>query len=127
MKIDYSTVPVDYMAGAVQRYVEQGLEPGGFMQALLTNHLFDAVRRADGLNIAHIPQWVVWIETHLPLACYGSRDRYQAWMDGFRTPDETIPSSDDHAGCDRGECSIEIDTAGDRFCRVCGLGWGEED
>jgi hypothetical protein len=125
MKIDYSTVPVDYMAGAVQRYVENGLEPGGFMTALLTNHLFDAVKRADGLNIAHIPQWVVWIETNLPFACYGSRDKYQAWI-GQLVPKEE-PVAEDRVGCDQGVCTFEIDTDGTRFCRVCGLGWGEED
>lgn len=29
--------------------------------------------------------------------------------------------------CGNGECSIEVDTAGDRFCRVCGLAWGSAE
>jgi len=79
-EIDYSTVPVDYMAGAVQRYIEQGIEPGSFMRALLSNDLRGAVSSADGMNIVHIPHWVVWMENNLPSVTWGSADRYDAWV-----------------------------------------------
>lgn len=81
-EIDYSTVPVDYMAGAVQRYIEQGIEPGSFMRALLSNDLRGAIARADGMNIARIPHWVVWMENNLPGASWGSVQNYEGWIEG---------------------------------------------
>ena len=87
-KIDYSTVPVSYMAGAMQRYVEQGIEPGGFMSAMLCNDLEATVMRADGMNVVHIPHWVAWMSEHLPPACWGPYQRYEDWMAQVR-PDKT--------------------------------------
>jgi hypothetical protein len=78
--IDYATVPVDYMAGAMQRYVEQGIEPGSFLRALLSNDLRGAIARADGMNVARIPHWVVWMENNLPGGAWGSSERYESWI-----------------------------------------------
>lgn len=92
-EIDYSTVPVDYMAGAVQRYIENGLEPGSFMRALLSNDLRGAIARADGMNIARIPHWVVWMEQNMPVGSWGSPDAYWSWVDqgGGLGPDGNDP------------------------------------
>lgn len=79
-EIDYTSVPVDYMAGAVQCYIENGLEPGSFMRALLCNDLRGAIARADGMNIARIPHWVVWMENNLPGAAWGSAQNYENWI-----------------------------------------------
>lgn len=78
--INYDSVPVDYMAGGLKLYVEQGIEPGSFMQAILCNDLMDAVRRADATNLQLIPAWCNWIHTNLPSICYGSVERYEAWI-----------------------------------------------
>ncbi len=80
--IDYSTVPVSYMAEGMQRYIEHGIEPGGFMRALLMNDLRETVTRADAMNLVNIPHWVVWLENNVPGAAWGSPDRYNAWVDG---------------------------------------------
>ena len=82
MNIDYASVPVDYMAGAIERYVEHHIEPSGFMQALLCNDLREAVMRADGMNVAHIPHWVSWMVSNLPRESWGSPERYHAWLAG---------------------------------------------
>ena len=79
-EIDYSTVPVDYMAGAVQRYIENGFEPGSFLRALLSNDLRGAIARADAANIAKIPHWVVWMENNLPGGAWGSPESYEHWI-----------------------------------------------
>lgn len=80
MNINYDSVPVDYMAGAVQRYVERGFEPGSFMQAILCNDLISAVGRADAFNRMYILEWVEWIDLNLPGNCWGSVERYDAWV-----------------------------------------------
>lgn len=78
--INYDSVPVDYMAGGLKRYVEHGMEPGSFMQAILCNDLMGAVSRADATNIQLIPAWCKWIHANLPGICYGSEERYEAWV-----------------------------------------------
>jgi hypothetical protein len=80
--ISYDTVPVSYMASGMRRYIENGIEPGGFMRALLRNDLRGAVAAADAMNLVHIPHWVVWLENNLPGAAWGSDDRYTAWING---------------------------------------------
>ena len=45
-----TTIP-EHTKGALDRYVDHGLEPGGFLTAVLTNDLFGAVARADSENI----------------------------------------------------------------------------
>jgi hypothetical protein len=79
-EIDYSTVPAAHMISGLQLYVEQGIEPGGFMRALLCNDLRGAVARADAANIARIPHWVVWMENNLPGAAWGSVQNYENWI-----------------------------------------------
>lgn len=81
-EIIYDSVPVGYMSGAVQRYVENRLEPGGFMRALLCNDLRGAVSRADGTNVARIPHWVVWLEENMPRGSWGSPEAYESWISG---------------------------------------------
>jgi hypothetical protein len=79
-EIDYDTVPVGYMAMGLLLYVEQGVEPGGFMRALLSNDLRGAIASADGTNIARIPHWVSWMENNLPSGSWGSAANYQGWV-----------------------------------------------
>ena len=45
----------DYMMDGVERYIEQGIEPGDFLSAIITNNLSEAVRRADDEHIKNIP------------------------------------------------------------------------
>ena len=78
--INYATVPVDYMAGALQRYMEYGIEPGSFLRAVLSNDLRGAVARADAMNGVVISEWVVWMEGNLPEAAWGSAERYYNWI-----------------------------------------------
>jgi len=78
--ISYDTVPVGYMAGGMRRYVENGIEPGGFMRSLLSNDLRSAVATADAMNLVHLPHWVVWLENNLPATAWGSAERYEAWI-----------------------------------------------
>lgn len=81
-KIDYSTVPVAYMADGMQRWIEHGVYPGVFMLALLQNDLRKAVENADGQNLEALAAWVRWLYNYAPSACWGSLLKVQAWADG---------------------------------------------
>lgn len=84
MEPSYDTIPAAHMVGAVRRYLEQGLEPGGFLRALLSNDLRGAVMRADGVNVARIPEWVAWLENNMPTGSWGSPEAYDAWLEAAR-------------------------------------------
>ena len=79
--IDYSTIPVYYMAEGMQRYIEHGVRGGSFMHALLQNDLRKAVENADGQNLEALAAWVRWLYNYAPSACWGSMLKVQAWED----------------------------------------------
>jgi hypothetical protein len=57
------------------------LEPGGFVTAVLTNNLFDAVGRADSHNKGQLPLIVSFIYNHLPSGSFGSPEVMEQWRD----------------------------------------------
>lgn len=80
-------VPV-HTQGALMRYVNQGLPPGGFLTAVLTNDLFGAVSRADGLNIQALPEIVKFIYNEVPIPAVGSTANMEAWAQAVREAQE---------------------------------------
>lgn len=78
---DYDDVP-QHTQDALARYVEDRLEPGGFLQAVLTNDLFRAVSRADIVNQQRLPAIVRFIYNRCPMGCHGSQEAYEAWLRG---------------------------------------------
>lgn len=71
----------DYMIGALSRYVFDGLPPGSFLEAVLSNDLRRAVERADENNQAMIVNWVKLLYNHVPASCWGSPEKYHQWID----------------------------------------------
>lgn len=78
--MDYTKINPEII-DSLTRYVEQHCPTGGFLKAVLSNDLFDAVARADHENIRTIPEIAYYIYNELPDGCHGSRDKVQAWID----------------------------------------------
>lgn len=74
-------VPEHMRAGLVA-YVEQRAPVGGFLTAVITNDLKEAVGRADGDNICQLPAFVNFFYNHAPSPCWGSKKRMDAWLVG---------------------------------------------
>lgn len=66
--------------GALERYIENGLPPGHFLTAVLTNDLFGAFNRADEENEKAVGDYVRWLYNHAPVQCWGSRDAVTNWL-----------------------------------------------
>ena len=77
-KIDYTNCP-DHVRDTLQRYLEQGYGPGGFLSAVLSNDLMASVDRADNTSLAVLPAIVSWLHNEVPTACYGSPQRVRSW------------------------------------------------
>lgn len=91
----------EHMQGAMKRYLENGIEPGGFLYAILTNDLKGAVTRADHINIKLIPEIVSYCVSEIPASAWGSVAKVEGWLWQLRPDDdmdddepETAPGED---------------------------------
>jgi len=73
-----------HMLGALRRYVENRLEPGSFLTAVIQNDLSAAVSYADDFNLRNIPAYVGWLHNKAPATCWGSAAAMQQWLEGAR-------------------------------------------
>ena len=79
--INYATAPNQKMVPAIKRYVENRIEPGGFLTALLSNDLMRTFARADETNGSLIREWVQWMWSDMPPNMVGSQEKVEAWLD----------------------------------------------
>lgn len=78
---EYEGIP-EGTRGGILRYVEHGIQPGGFMTAVLCNDLRNAVGRADKDNLVALPLIVRWFANRCP-NLYGA-DNFKAHLESFR-------------------------------------------
>jgi hypothetical protein len=77
--VNYYLLP-QYMQDGAERYIEQGIQPGDFMIAVLENDLVGAFERADDTNIIAMRRWAEWLKWECPGAAWGSRAKVNAWI-----------------------------------------------
>lgn len=70
----------EHMMSAIQRYIQQGIPPGNFLTAVITNDLAEAVGRADDENIGQLPAYVAYLYNEAPAECWGSSEKMQHWI-----------------------------------------------
>lgn len=73
-----------HMWGGVERYFLQGLMPGDFLTALLSNDLMGAFSRADDLNANNMRRWAMFLYNYAPGGSYGSPDHVARWVARFK-------------------------------------------
>lgn len=73
------TIP-EYMLEALKRYIEYGQKPGGFLTAVISNDLRNAVARADDHNIVNLRAYIGYLHNEAPANCWGSYDNMQQWL-----------------------------------------------
>ena len=66
---------------AIDLYIQKGRYTGSFLRAVLTNDLFEAVGRADHLNIDLIPTYCAYLYNECPAGCFGSVEQYDSWIE----------------------------------------------
>ena len=80
--IDYEArglIP-EYKRGAMERYMEYGIEPGSFLMAVLSNDLLDASSLADCHNRRRLFDYCFWLANYAPPSSYGSPEIVKRWM-----------------------------------------------
>lgn len=69
-----------HMLDALNRYIDHGLRPGSFLQAVISNDLHDACRRADDENIKILPAYVAYLYNERQPECWGSNKIMEEWI-----------------------------------------------
>lgn len=70
----------EHMHGAILRYVENGIPPGSFLEAVLCNQFKEAFQRADSTNIENMKGYAEYVYWYLPSACHGSPTVVAQWI-----------------------------------------------
>lgn len=73
-------IPERMIPGLV-RYIEDGIMPGDFLQAVLRNDLKEACAMADDENQALIWDYAYVLYNYAPSDCWGSPERVQRWIE----------------------------------------------
>ena len=70
-----------HMLDAVERYLINGIPPGSFLRAVISNDLREACSRADDENARALHDWVRFFYNYTPGTCWGSLARYDEWIE----------------------------------------------
>lgn len=77
---NWSLIP-DYMVGSLRRYIENGIEPGHFLTAILCNDLKKTFTAADSVNARRVRDYVDFLYNYAPSDCWGSPQKYDKWIE----------------------------------------------
>ena len=72
----------EHMRDSMERYIQHGVEPGGFMFSILENDFVHAYQRADQTNKRALANYALFLFEYAPSECWGNRPRVQKWIAG---------------------------------------------
>ena len=75
---DWDLIP-EHMREGLYLYICNGIEPGGFLGAVLCNDLNLACQCADSINQRALFNYVKFLHNWAPKNCWGSPDDYYIW------------------------------------------------
>lgn len=73
-----------HLQGGIRRYVCDGIPPGSFLEAVISNDLFEAVARADEKSLAGLLGICRFFYNHTDGNCYGSEEKLSWWVNRHR-------------------------------------------
>jgi len=69
------------MNGGLKRYVLDGVRPGQFLEAVISNDLRESVGRADDENMRNLPAYAAFLYNYFPAGSWGSPQAMEKWID----------------------------------------------
>ena len=70
----------EYTKVSIDAYVKDKIPTGGFLYAVLTNNLFEAMSRADSNNLLAMHDICSYIYNNTPSSCWGSPEKVKEWL-----------------------------------------------
>lgn len=71
----------DRMMPGIKRYIEDGIQPGRFLTAIIQNNFSEVCGQADDENIQNLPAYAAYFYNEAPSDCWGTKEKMTAWMD----------------------------------------------
>jgi len=84
----YELLPAS-LAEGMRRYIEERIEPGSFLFAVLQNDLTEACAHADYGNRLRLFDLVSWLYNEAPRTCWGSPAKVEIWLGSGEPSDGT--------------------------------------
>ena len=81
--MNYDGLPMGLREG-VHLYIEHGVIPGEFLQAVISNDLKESFGKADIYNRERMFDIVSWFYNNAPAECWGSKEKMIAWSEMMR-------------------------------------------
>jgi len=78
----------DSLCGGLRRYLEDGIQPGGFLTAVICNDLMGAVAKGGPNEIAALPSLAGWLYNEANGQASGSPEKMAAWLARFKEEGE---------------------------------------
>ena len=76
---NYPNIP-EYTQGALKQYVEDGLSPGAFLVAVLTNNLMGAIFTGDNNNLKALKEICMFVYNDIPGNAWGTKEKMTKWI-----------------------------------------------
>lgn len=76
---EYEQFP-QHMRDAITRYIIDGIKPGSFLSAVISNNLQKAVFAADDDNLPLLKLYVRWFYWEAPGNSWGSPEAMEHWL-----------------------------------------------
>ncbi len=70
----------DRMMPSLRRYIEEKIQPGDFLTAVIQNNLSEACSRADDENMRNLPAYAAYLYNEAPAVCWGSKEKMEKWL-----------------------------------------------
>lgn len=79
MSDGYEKIP-EHCRKGLKDYIENGVETGGFLRAVIENNLVEAFNRADLTNQERLRDYAWFLYNHAPVSSWGSKLNYETWI-----------------------------------------------
>ena len=79
VRISQRNIP-PYMYNGVINYLMHGIEPGGFLQAVICNKLVQSYHRADDNNKECMYDWADILYNVFPSDSWGNEEKFNEWI-----------------------------------------------
>lgn len=70
----------DYMMGGLERYANDGTEPGDFLRYIICNDFVHAAGHADENNLKSLQAYAAYLHNVMPALAWGSEEKFTKWM-----------------------------------------------
>lgn len=78
LDLNYNLLP-EHIREGMRLYIEHGVLPGGFLEAVIENNLVESFARADDINLERMFYIAKFVYAEMPMKSWGSKEKMITW------------------------------------------------